>query len=514
MASEKSEIPFRAIDAAVEKLLASSPDGTLTTAAVGKAINAGRSRAQAARIEQLLEGDGRFFSDGKGHFQLRSAFFRNYEFLITPDAWEIENGILLPGHRFAPYVSENVFPSDVKFSDETGEPVRRSEITAPLSQVFHYHFLLGSEQVFDFFLADSPANARIRNSAQPTDPVTLNVFQLDEFYRKNHFSSGDALLCRVLDYDTGAVAFRMLPGERRQQSDLNRWIESFESALDTVIDRFETYPEIPEQLSWACYCGAGTLPEVEKSASCDEFIRRAGRIEISYDPGHSVLARRDEGNEGGDTPELPAGVRVSRGETGEIAALLREIGSPLSPVEVDSFIIDNCYARELEFEDFFARAFGREKLNFADEAQQAVFYNYIEERFEELTGNYNRYDDEPKAPLRSTIMELVEDRLGFFDFLNSVEEQLDDLPGEDVHRLAEISLQLAEILKMLNNPGFTPDAGELDRLTETVEARADDQDALIGRLTDRFADREAGRLPKKDGDDLDGCGDQSHCHCH
>ena len=54
-------------------------------------------------------------------------------------------------------------------------------------------------------------------------------------------------------------------------------------------------------------------------------------------------------------------MRFSRGETAEITAMLREIGSPLSPVEIDSFILDNCYARELEFEDFFARAFGREK---------------------------------------------------------------------------------------------------------------------------------------------------------
>ena len=166
-----------------------------------------------------------------------------------------------------------------------------------------------------------------------------------------------------------------------------------------------------------------------------------------------------------------------------LTAMLREIGSPLSPVEIDSFILDNCYARELEFEDFFARAFGREKLHFVDEGQQAVFYNYIEDRFEELTGNYNRVDDELKAPLRSTIMELVGDRLEFFDFLESAGEKLDQLPQEKVHRLAEVSMQLVEILKMLNDPRFTPDETELDQLTETVEQRADDQEALIAELS-------------------------------
>ena len=186
--------------------------------------------------------------------------------------------------------------------------------------------------------------------------------------------------------------------------------------------------------------------------------------------------------------ELPEGFRVSRGETGEIGALLREVGSPLTPIEVDSYILDCCYARELDFEEFFARAFGREKLKFTDEAQQAVFYNYAEERFEELTETYNRYDDEPKAALRSTILELVDDRLAFFDFLASQEKTREALSHEDLKELAELSLQLDEILKMLNDPGFTPDAGDLDRLAETVELRADDSDALIARLTDKFGE--------------------------
>ena len=79
--------------------------------------------------------------------------------------------------------------------------------------------------------------------------------------------------------------------------------------------------------------------------------------------------------------------------------------------------------------------------------------------------------------------ELVGDRLEFFDFLESAGEKLDQLPEEKVHRLAEVSMQLVEILKMLNDPRFTPDETELDQLTETVEQRADDQEALIAELS-------------------------------
>ena len=498
-------IPISAIETAIETVLAEAPDGKFTMAELLKAISAGKSQTLQGRVERTVDGDGRFFSDGKGNFQLRSEFFRNREFLITPDAWEIENDMLFPGHRFAPFVNPEIFPSEVKLIDADGQPVPKKEVTAPLSQVFHYHLLLGSEQVFDFFVADSPANSRIRNSAQPGDMVTLNTFDLSVFFKKHRFSVGDALLCKVVDYEDGIIEFRYLSGENRQDSKLKAYVEAFEAALGIVFDRFENYLEIPEQLSWAHYAGRATLPAAADSASDDEFLRRASGIEINFDQEHTVLARKSEAPEDA-AADLPEGVTFSRGETGDIAALLREIGSPLTPVEIDSFILDNCHARELEFEDFFARAFGREKLNFTDEGQQAVFYNYIEDRFEELTGEYNRYDDEPKAPLRSTVMELVEDRLNFFDFLSNENASPEQLPHDEMHRLAEIAMQLNEILKLLNNPGFTPDNAELDRLTETVELRADDQDALIGRLTDRFADGGCGH--DHHGDDCDcGC-----CH--
>ena len=167
-------IPISAIEKAIETVLAEAPDGKFTMAELLKAISAGKSQTLQGRVERTVDGDGRFFSDGKGNFQLRGEFFRNREFLITPDAWEIENDMLFPGHRFAPFVNPEIFPSEVKLIDADGQPVPKKEVTAPLSQVFHYHLLLGSEQVFDFFVADSPANSRIRNSAQPGDMVEYN----------------------------------------------------------------------------------------------------------------------------------------------------------------------------------------------------------------------------------------------------------------------------------------------------------------------------------------------------
>ena len=157
--------------------------------------------------------------------------------------------------------------------------------------------------------------------------------------------------------------------------------------------------------------------------------------------------------------------------------MLKEVGSPLTPDEIDGFILDNCAARDLTFDRFFARAFPHGELDYADEAQEAVFLNVLEERFEELTENYNRLMDESKAPLRSTIMELVEERL---DYLDSEEHDHDH--GHDhchCHELDKVFAVLRTILKQLNTENFDPTEEELDQLSAKVENCADKLEKIM-----------------------------------
>lgn len=494
MAETKSDnLPLSALEAALEKLTTASPQGKVTMSGMLKELASGKAQNLQNRIDRLINGSDTYFSNGAGEYQLRSKFFDGFTFTVTPDEWEIENGILIPGHRFAPFLNEEIFPSETILTDADGSAVETKEITAPLLQIFPYYMLLGSEQIFDVFMADSKANHHLRTSRKPEEQITVHVYDMKKFYAEHEFTAGDALLCTVEDHLTGKVRFSCLSGEERRSSELKTWITAFENAVQKEIDRFEDYLEIPDQIAWSFYLGGKDIPAAETGASLDEFIRRSLRIQIGDNGEHTVLissASEHDHSECGcghdhdhGNTVLPDGLSISKGETSNIKNMLAEAGSPLTPVEVDSFILDNCYARELEFEDFFARAFGREKLQFADEAQQIVFYNYIEERFEELTGSYNRYDDEPKAPIRSDIMELVEERMEFLEYLNTLGGKVDAMPQEKIQELAAVAGQLNEILRLLNDPGFTPEQVELEQLADTVENRSDDQDRLIAELT-------------------------------
>ena len=113
--------------------------------------------------------------------------------------------------------------------------------------------------------------------------------------------------------------------------------------------------------------------------------------------------------------------------------------------------------------------------------------NFVEERFEELSGNYDRIDDELKAPLRSSIMEAVDERLEFFSEVAAWEGGTEHLDAEKLRALALAAGHLERMLKMLNREDFIPDAPEIERLEQELEIRLDEQDAALEALRSGIA---------------------------
>ena len=142
-------------------------------------------------------------------------------------------------------------------------------------------------------------------------------------------------------------------------------------------------------------------------------------------------------------------------------------------------MLDAIYSRENDFDALCSRIFNFRAPEFADDVQQAVLLNYLEERFEELRDNYNRADDEPKAEVRAELLEAVESRLEFLAAMGALEREMNESEKEAVRQLASIATKLAEALKLLNNPAFTPDEGELSKLMSLVDAALDRQDEIL-----------------------------------
>ena len=465
---KNTDIDISVINAAVD-----NAGNEFTIAELMKSIG-NKSAAFSNRLARILDGDDRFFSlDDK--FIRRDFFFADAEFLITPDSWENCEKMLIPGHRFIPFTDRELFPSEAELIFE-GKAVPKKEITAPLGKIFCYHTLLGSETVFDHLVAESPANAHLMHSVNSASQVTLTVFDLSGI--TDDFTDGDALLAKVEDYSKGIISITRLDGAKRQNSAKKEWINALDEAIVKVIERFEEYLDIPDQLAWAAFYAGKEI--LSAKASIDEFIKSSRKVEITADGDHAVLSIVGSASDTEDGTEQQTNdmFTLSKGEL-DPAKMFRELGSILSTTEIDSFILDCCYARETDFDDFFRRIFGEVTPEYADDAQKATLLNYLEEKFEETFSTYNRADDEPKAEVRSMILEAVSERMDFMKTAAGCE----NLPDEKtMQSIAEIAHQLEHILGALNSPKFTPDDTELRHLADRAEELIDEQDELMTKF--------------------------------
>ncbi len=429
--------------------------------------------------ENIVDNDEAFFRDGDRVVR-REALFTGRTFLVTPEAWEIETGIFVPGHRFVPYLNSEVFPSEVVMR-RGRRNAAKVEKKFKLSQVLGCFQMLGTEQMLDVLAAESQKNGFLRSGIQGDAEVELTVFDLADFYRENDFEAGDAIKCEVVDYAAGVVKYTYLSGAKRSAAKKKAFITALEDACAAALRRSEELP-VPEVLAWSFFLGGETLAHPE--ASLDEFVVESLRIVLAPGAGEGRELRiaADDGDDDAPAPEVPEGFGISSGETGALPSMLKSVGSSLTPEEIDGFILDCCATREIDFSHFYSRAFGHAAPVFADEAQEAVFMNSVEERFEELTTHYDRVDDEIKAPLRSSLMEMVEDRLEFLSELAARDDGSSAPDAAKLRRLALVSGKANELIKLLNREEFMPDTAEAERLEAQVENLLDEQDAAFEEL--------------------------------
>ncbi len=418
-------------------------------------------------------------------FQSFASVFNGGTFLITPDDFEIKNGILFPGDCLAPFCSEEVFPSDAVLIDEQSEDEFDAfEFTAPLNEVLPYHILLGSEQVFDYFVADNDINEGLFAKGAPEGNVTLTVFDFSNFYAQNNFSPGDAVLVRIDSWQDACFSCSYVP-ESQRLDHADQWIESFTGAMEQVIDYFENYLEIPKQIAWAYFLGSKHLLE-SPGASVREFVDRSDRVKIIYSGGHTILGICSPENiesEEDNSSALPEGISVSSGETDDLDVILQEIKSPLNKIELESYCYSELWRRQYDFDAFFVRCFGNEKLSFADEAQEASFMNFIEDIWERAEMVYNPTLDEIKAPLREQILELVDARAEWFEYILDLNIDPATMDLEAISQMKETSLHLCSTLNLLNDPKQELTEEDAETIMDAIDAVGSMQQDCIERLS-------------------------------
>jgi hypothetical protein len=480
------KIDSKIIDKTVTAIMRETKDGRFRTADILNRleIDSENLEAEEIRLERELDADDNLFKDEETKtYVTRDKFFNEREFIITPNEIEIDNNILFPGHRFCAFCSEEIFPSEIKLSQENSKKgIAAKEFSWNVTELMPCHILLGSEQIFDYFVADNPANKALLDNKTNKRKVYLTVFDLKNFYAKNNFTSGDALLVKVKDWEKGIFTFSYLSGNERRNSKVKEWINEFGRALEMVIDRFEEYLEIPDQLRWAFFMGDDLLWGKD-GGSLDEFYLQSERIEINFsNASHTVLSRKITSTDNEEDFEIPQNVGISRGRVDSLKELLKDVNSPLRAVEIDAYIMSYCYQNNVDFDHFFRRCFGMRKLSFADDAQEVIFLNYLEDRWETIFSKYNPEEDKIKAPLREQVLEYIDERLELFESQQSMDISTEQLPEAEMKKLAEVGIYFTELLEVLNSESHTLKLEDAEEIAEAVGRMGETQGNQIAQI--------------------------------
>lgn len=414
-------------------------------------------------------------------YRVGAALFNNSEFLIVPDGFEIENNILIPGHRFMPFMDQELFPSEITFK-EVGARKRQSfkAFSGQAENIIKYHLLMGAETLFDFFAAEDEENmTNARNSANPM--LKLTVLDMQKFYAETNFTEGDALRVKVLDYHKGEFEFHLDSGKQRNGKKAAQYRTELEKALERVTEELLPGAFIIESIR-SMFANAPELLK-DPAMSLDEILMHDSLFDIAFDEDGSTLVKRSEDDDTCDCGhdhdcgcgehhhhhhELPENVTIGSGETGSLETMLAKLYPMLNMVELDAILLDNLKNHDFDFNSFYSRCFGESAIEFVDGMQEACFFNELEMRFEELQESYPRDFDEKSGAIRSLIVEFTIERCTVLTELAELSEELEIKP-ELFEALAEVVLLLDESLKLVNAPAALGDDFDFEQLREGVE---------------------------------------------
>ena len=431
------------------------------------------------RVARNLDGRDDLFTDATtGLYQTKADFFNNTQFIVTPDVFELDNGIIVPGHRFAPFCSQDVFPSEIEiFIDEIDEPLPIIDFVIPVEIAVNYHLLLGSEQMFDVFVAENSNNKAVMLN-QGGGNIALSVLDIREFIVETDFKLGDLILFTVKAWSEGVFSITKISADERS-GNKQEWIAKLDRAILAAGDKDADYMEISEQLSTAIFRGGRGLI-VDPAASLDEFIKESESVQISYANGATMLGAIDTVEAQTDIPaDVPEGITVSQGNVSNLDTMLKECGSLMTQNEIEAFILDQCFQGQVEFELMFKRCFSSGKLNFVDDAQEAVFMNTIEDLWERLAPRYDRQADAVKGQVRERGLELVEQRINWLNELKHLDIDPSGMNEDILKSMAEVAVRINSMFSLLSLDGNELTQGEADGLLDALGQIASSQEQYI-----------------------------------
>jgi len=199
------------------------------------------------------------------NFNNKSEFFKGGYFLINLSAFEIEKKILVPGHRFLPFLNPMVMPWNIKIKTKDGSILRRVTEESHLGVLKPLYSLFGEENILFLLIDDKEDNTEviIKHEDHSSHNLYFTAYDLSPLFENKETKQtvlNIALILKIDDWKKGLYTASIKIVDKNN-ADAGEWISRLEKGFKTVLAGKKKLLMVPEVMSDAFMYGGKVLLE-------------------------------------------------------------------------------------------------------------------------------------------------------------------------------------------------------------------------------------------------------------
>jgi hypothetical protein len=405
-------------------------------------------------------------------FMPRRTFFQGAQFRVTPTDKEVEGGFLVPGYRFFPFASREVFPADVRLVLPDFSAATTRHVTLPTPLAMNHLKFFGPKHAMEYLVLDREANSDVL--VPPfTSEVEMTAFDLCDYFDSCGFLPGDSLMLTVLDWLHGvfSVAHAPVAADPADLATVREWVDLMGEAFCDVLDELGTdedcYEQLAHMLLFAEEFSEHGSPMRNPPLSLASFFATQKDIAVKLVEDRAIFWDADDDPQAGGLAELESGLDV----------FFRQLGLSISESDAEAYMRDALFRGKHNPDAVLARvAVGK-----------ALFFRSAEDQ-EEFHGRWCELWDDVRAlylPGRDPYGEIRTDFLALNDLCLAVLHRLDDPPENrlktpELQKFDQMSAMIASSLALMNMED--PVGVSVDHFREMLDVLAPSVESLLVRL--------------------------------
>ncbi|MFP6637153.1 MAG: hypothetical protein VB778_00810 [Nitrospinaceae bacterium] len=364
-------------------------------------------------------------------------------------AWELKQGVLIPGHRLIPFVPINMQESKLTFLDPEGEEISKLKKSYYIQDIVPFYQ----------YSANFPEEIKINEWIPGKSRMTVTVWDMRSLYRKFSFRPGDALLINLVDYEKGIYQVRPYSSQQYRLDRLR--MRALYLALATQMkplfqDKKFCSAKLEKQLLRVLFSiNSDVFKEVEVFSVTEFLESLKDWAVVGCETGgvQMVPVWQTE-----PRPFIRSNANLSKkGEMGSLEKIFQNLQLAFDVVEFKSMLYTVMASDKYKLEAVFSLLFGGQGDLFQDKKQHEVFYGHLRDLLFKIYEDHKTCESRLVASLRERCVDTKFSLIRILRFLEDQEVGLEDLPTDLLNQIIELDHFCAEALHQFAERGHPPD---------------------------------------------------------